>query len=1108
MQQMLKKGLSLCCAVLLLLSVFCTSAVAAELSGVYASTEIPELRNVTWLPLGAVTGTEQTAKYFILHTTAGEHREDLYISFPAEGGFRLQSKHETQKELEESNVGLFEPSSIAVIDYKADAEGSTLMTGADGTVLLYVPKRDGFRLTVLNSEKEELLSISNEQIYFAYNRTNEVAGSRVELPLDEQEAIYGGGERFNDTNHVGHSFSLTNVDAWSLDDYSYINVPIFHSNRCYSVWFNMTYPGIADVGDSNPDKYTIQFSGAKLDFYLWAGTPLENIKKYTDITGTSGVPEAWALGFWTGAMKSAFEDTKLKNAYANLQELFEGYKEHYNFYPEACHAEGTNSYTALPLGYANERNIRMFYWFYPSTAMSEMATYLPNATSQYPIPDGKGGYTETGYPYLYSTEFLKRFGVYQFLEVNRYEQKNWYDFSNPSTVEVITNRLSQYWEWGLSGAMIDYGEYLPFNGTAFNGLSAMEMHNLNAYYYAKHANEAWTKRFGNDYMLYERAGTAGSQYYVGNFLGDQKSDWEGYQKQLYAMVAMGASGYNLYGGDLGGLGGTPSNDLWNRWVVLSTFSPFMRQQGSVIHMPWDHGMTATATFGDYYYLRKNLVPTLMSATLDANQNANPIVKGMMIAYPYQLKLADVNNQYLFCDDFLVCAVTEENAHYMDVHLPKGEKWYSLFTYDVFKGGQTVTVEAPTTFMPVFVKDGAVKALNLPESMDLMTEMHDEEDTEFSEIPSLLVTPPVEENTSVIYVKDGESTDYRTYEHHTETYVNAPVDDTTFKISNEDGSDREIVLALGVTAAKVTYDGKALTRLDHIPTYWLQEYGYYVDLEGKTHIFLPAGWKEIAITMGEGGYEAYELEPVTAVTMENMFDDDLTTSYLVPTAKNLSVTFALASKTAKTVGRIAVKWTAGFSQSYDIEYSTDGETWSLLLTEEGSYNTVEAGAGGFDVLEFDPIEARYFRFTTVERGDAVPAPAIYSISVCAPDPFTPLAPVAPEEDDGEEEEDWADIDDDEDASIDFITDEDYDDDEGDQDGEDGKKKRKKKVIVAHTPGSNLWLFLLIGAGVLVLTGIVLLIIILLKRKKKKQAQEAVDQLEQGEDSPVDFPQMNE
>ena len=77
----------------------------------------------------------------------------------------------------------------------------------------------------------------------------------------------------------------------------------------------MAYTGQADIGKSDPYKYTVIFDGANLDFYVFIGTPLENLKRYTDFTGTSGVSETWTYGFWTGAQNNAFENTGYNDTY-------------------------------------------------------------------------------------------------------------------------------------------------------------------------------------------------------------------------------------------------------------------------------------------------------------------------------------------------------------------------------------------------------------------------------------------------------------------------------------------------------------------------------------------------------------------------------------------------------------------------------------------------------------------------------------------------------------------------------------------------------------------------------------------------------------------------
>ncbi|MBP3381729.1 MAG: discoidin domain-containing protein, partial [Clostridia bacterium] len=598
------------------------------------------------------------------------------------------------------------------------------------------------------------------------------------------------------------------------------------------------------------------------------------------------------------------------------------------------------------------------------------------------------------------------------------------------------------------------------------------------------ANEAWTEFHGNDYVLFMRSSAAGSQYWAPNFQGDQTSDYAGYSSVIRDMISRGAGGFNLYGSDMGGFRTHPTKDLWNRWVVLSTFSPYMRSHGVVIHMPWKYGDAAIENFGDYYYLRKNLVPSIMSAAIDANKTSNPIVKGMMMAYPYYLSLKDIDNQYLFCDDFLVCAVDTADQHTLEVTLPQDNSWYNLFTYEMLKGGQTLTVEAPSNFMPIYLKDGAVKAINLPDSMTLMAEMHDEEDTEFSEHESLLITPPNKTRETVIYTKEGESEDFRTYKSTTETYVSAPESNTVFTVTNKEGSRREIVLALGVAAAEISCDGKKLTRLAQKPDYYNKEYGYYVDLAGMTTIYLPAGWKTLSVTKGQVGYTAYTFSEDNEVGMYHMFDNDATTTFTLSPTQDEWVMY-LKDDAVQTIGRIDVKWAAGFLQSYDIEYSADsGLTWELLLPENEENCTVSAGGGGIDVIEFESVQANCIRLTKIKRGDVTAQAGIYELDIYAPNSFTPIIEDGdsnPDEFYDEEEflpDDWED------------TDNIGDDSQADDDGKKGGYTtiKRKKIIY---PGFPVWaLIAIIGGCVLVATGIVLFIILFVRKKKKKVAEEAL------------------
>ena len=1064
------------------------SVSATTLKTEWPGAKIPTPKNYTWYALGAATGTQKDTNYFVIDTKAGEHAESLYVSFPKEGGFRIQSLHELQKENgatkpEVSNVGLFEPSALEKITYTTDG-GAVKMTGTDGTVVKYTQSDSGFALTIYKANDDKVVSLTNRQFSFAYNRKGEVIRSMVEFPLADKEAIYGGGERYNGANQVGKTISLTNLDCWSVPEYSYNNVPLFHSNRGYSVWFNMTYVGEADIGDTNSHKYSVKFDGSKLDLYLWQGMPLDNLKKYTALTGTSGVSETWTYGFWTGAQNAAFEKTGLANTYANIMALINGYKEHYNFYPDACYAEGAAARNAQVTNFLRRNNIKTLGWFSPdlwkNLGLGTINDILP-AHSELPVLDASGKIIDPGQPFGYDSMFLKTYGKY------RISSKNYVDFSNPSVVELITSCWQQYWDWGVAGTMDDFGEWYPFNTTYFNGLSGDEMHNLMSYYYAKACNEAWAAGRGNDYVLFQRSGCAGSQYYSGNFLGDNVSEYvgkdgNGYNAVISAMISMGASGFNLYGADLGGLGGTPTNDLWNRWVSLSLFSPYMRQHGTVIHQPWNYGMLATQNFGNVYYLRKNLVPTIESAAIKAEKTSDPIIKGMVMAYPYQLSLADVENQYLFCDDLLVCPVTTENVYYQKVSLPKGSAWYELNTYKAYDGGQTFDAEAPTSDFPVFVKGGAVKAIDLPESMRLGAEMHDDSDDEFTNLPALLITPPDKDNTTVIYDKQGASTDYHTYDAKEETYVNAKTSDTVFTVTNSDGSARSIILALGVTAGGVEVDGKALSELRAMPDYQAKQYGYYVDEDGLTTIYAPAGWKTLTVKKGSVKSSAVKLSGVgsDAAEMAAMFDGDVTTSFELPRSTGAYTTVQLANTTK--IDRVKIDWAVGFSNSYDVEYSTDGESWSIILPQGSDQHTVVDGGGSRDDIHFAPVEAKYLRVRTVQAGDAG-MPKVYSFAA-----YKAVEKVIddPSTDDPGNNGKWDDFDDnqyDDDVSWD---DNNSDDTPDDSDNVEVVKKKSKRTVfnTKLTP----FAIVLIAAGcVLVLGGGTFVIILLVKRKKKKDQE---------------------
>ena len=142
------------------------------------------------------------------------------------------------------NTGYFEPESFEKIHYSTDAAGNLIMDGGTGTKVVFNNGDGKFNLSVYNEKGVKLFTITEKQISFGYTR-GELSKVKLEMPLAEKESIYGSGERFNELEQVGKRLLMWNVDCGyhGVSDNAekwrgYKNVPILHSNRGYTLYYN------------------------------------------------------------------------------------------------------------------------------------------------------------------------------------------------------------------------------------------------------------------------------------------------------------------------------------------------------------------------------------------------------------------------------------------------------------------------------------------------------------------------------------------------------------------------------------------------------------------------------------------------------------------------------------------------------------------------------------------------------------------------------------------------------------------------------------------------------------------------------------------------------
>ncbi len=886
MKRRIVKTLSVLCTVALLLSTM------TFLSGIAAGPQLPEFVPDGWCKIVRVDQVEvRNDNTFVIHATTsmpmndndvqlgdgsdGENDfniEDImgfyqklsfYITFPDEGGFHLRTLEDAEAS------GFFEPSGLQTITVTENGSNKRI-EAANGTALIYTQTATGFTLDVLSADNTVVQTVSSEGIEVAHSSDKGFVGTRISLPLREDEAIYNGSERFNAVNQVGNSFSLWNTDACYHDDEddssnhtnSYINVPLFHSSDGYSIWYDMTYAATADVGDTDESVFSVEFQGKNLDFYMWSGTILENIKKYTAITGTSIVPEEWVFGYWLGATSSAWTngeaigedydenlvDTHYKTSYENLVALFDGYKDKLGITDFAgTYMEGANfKFNQHAYDFVKDRGSRVMIWYTPLGYKWQMGWYLPNWNdNDYPFPLRADNPVAGNYSYDTSN------GIHT------------WDFTHPkafdAAVGFLTNgtesstRLRPYIEWGAQASLLDFGEYIEPDALCYNGRTGIEMHNRISYDYAKVFVDAWDSMKLNGqqdgYVLFQRSGTAGTQSLVGQFLGDQNRSFNGLKDQLHALISMGMGGFNIYSGDINGhMGDNGSEELYIRWLQLGTFNPLMRTQGNRLPSPWDwnndgegaNDINAKEIFPDYYWLRMNIQDAVYSAAIDANKTANPMVQAMGVAYQDQKAMHNIDDQYMFLNNLLVAPMTDASTS-RNVTLPEGN-WYDWFTGERKTGGTTIIRNTPLEEMPLYLKSGAALAVELPKSMKLMESMSDvddvDADTNTAETygyKGLVITPPDNLTNNVVYDDQENVT----------TYTSKYVTPYLFTVNADKASNRKMVIAYGVDAKTIKVDGVPLEKRNAVPDVTKDETGYYT--EGNcTYIVAGADWNKLTV----------------------------------------------------------------------------------------------------------------------------------------------------------------------------------------------------------------------------------------------------------------------
>lgn len=282
----------------------------------------------------------------------------------------------------------------------------------------------------------------------------------------------------------------------------------------------------------------------------------------------------------------------------------------------------------------------------------------------------------------------------------------------------------------VSNSSMDYRKKL-MNPTALG--SSTEYFNAYGLMNAKGIYEG-QRSSNNDQRVFllTRSGFAGSQRYGACiWSGDIGTRWEDMKAQITAGLNYSISGNPYWTMDDGGFcvekryekakEGSEDRNEWRelnvRWHQFGCFAPLFRSHGQYPYRePWNIAPKGTPTYENLLYyaqLRYKLMPYVYTLAGQCHFDDYTIMRPLVMDFGNDATALDVNDQYMFGSQLMVCPVYTYQARNRSVYFPAGTGWYGLYDGKYLKGGKRLQVAAPYDRMPVYVAAGSILPTGTP-----------------------------------------------------------------------------------------------------------------------------------------------------------------------------------------------------------------------------------------------------------------------------------------------------------------------------------------------------------------------------------------------------------
>jgi alpha-D-xyloside xylohydrolase len=543
--------------------------------------------------------------------------------------------------------------------------------------------------------------------------------------LDKNEAIYGLGQQ-QQGKMIQRNLTLNMIQG-NTDDY----IPFFLSVKGYGLFWDNYSP---TVFEDNPESTSFKSDvGDCIDYYFMYGGNADGvIADMRDLTGQVPMFPLWTFGYWQSKerYKSQDELVGVVKKYRELGVPLDGIIQDWQYWGnnylwnamEFLNPEFYNPQKMVDDIHSLNAHVIISIWnsFGPETkqykeldkigALMDFKTWPESGSEKWPPnPDYPSGVRA-------------------------------YDPYNPDARDIYWKYLNKgLFSLGMDGWWMDSSEpdHLQFKPSDFDNKTylgsfrkvrnAFPLMTVGGLYQHQRAVTSDKRVF-----ILTRSAFAGQQRYGANtWSGDVVASWDALRNQISAGLNFSLCGIPYWNSDIGGfflwnfkntLNDPDYRELYARWIQFGAFCPMMRTHGTdaprEIFQFGKKGDKVYDAIEKSINLRYSLLPYIYSASWDVTANQSTMMRALMMDFPEDKQVLNINDQYMFGKSLLVCPVTKpmysketkedfSTVRTRELYLPIGADWYDFWTGEKYTGGQTVKKETPIDIIPLFVKAGSI-----------------------------------------------------------------------------------------------------------------------------------------------------------------------------------------------------------------------------------------------------------------------------------------------------------------------------------------------------------------------------------------------------------------